>query len=66
MKWSPTGKAHGTLVNAPVGRHPGQTLAHLSTAKGRACTPECLPAAGRCYGTQAWPFAAGVNFSWRW
>ncbi len=34
-KWSPTSKARGVLVNAPVGRHPGQTLAHSSTAKGR-------------------------------
>ncbi len=28
--WSPTGKARGALVNAPVGRHPGQALAHGS------------------------------------
>ena len=33
--WSPTGKARGTLLHAPVGRHPGQTLPHSSTAKGR-------------------------------
>ncbi len=31
-KWSPTIKARRALVNAPVGRHPGQTLAHSSTA----------------------------------
>jgi hypothetical protein len=23
------------LINAPVGRHPGQKMAHLSTGKGR-------------------------------
>jgi len=33
--WSPTGKARGTLLHAPVGQHPGLTLAHSSTAKGR-------------------------------
>jgi hypothetical protein len=33
--WSLTGKARGAVVNAPVGRHAGQTLAHWSTAKGR-------------------------------
>jgi hypothetical protein len=34
--WSPTGKTRGALVNAPAGRHPGRTLAHSSTAKGRS------------------------------
>jgi Ser-tRNA(Ala) deacylase AlaX len=35
MLVEPTGKVSGTILNAPVGRHPGQTLAHSSTAKGR-------------------------------
>ncbi len=35
-KWSPTGIARGTLLHAPTGRHPGQTLAHSSTGKARA------------------------------
>ena len=33
--WSPTGIARGTLLHAPAGRHPGQTLAHSSTGKAR-------------------------------
>jgi hypothetical protein len=48
--WSPTGKARGTLLHAPVGRHPGQTLAHSSTARGRGLLlpgSNVLPAAGR-------------------
>jgi hypothetical protein len=28
-RWSPTGIARGTLLHAPAGRHPGQTLAAL-------------------------------------
>ena len=35
MKWSPTGKARGPLLHAHVGRHPGHTTAHPSTARGR-------------------------------
>jgi hypothetical protein len=31
----PTGKARGFLSDAHVGRHPGHTMAHSSTAKGR-------------------------------
>ena len=34
-QWSPTGKARGTVFHVPVGRHPGQTLAHTSTGKAR-------------------------------
>jgi hypothetical protein len=30
-----------------------------SRAKARACTPKCLPAVGRRYGTQAWFFCVG-------
>ena len=33
--WSPSGIARGTIVDAQVGRHPGQTLAHSSTGKAR-------------------------------
>ena len=34
--WSPTGKARGTLLHAPVGRHlPTDVGTHSSTAKGR-------------------------------
>jgi acyl-CoA synthetase (NDP forming) len=47
LKCGPTGKVRGALLNAPVGRHPGQTLAHSSTAKGRACTPESVTARRR-------------------
>ena len=46
-EWSPMGKTRSALLNAPVGRHPGQTPAHSSTAKGRACTPKCLPSPKR-------------------
>jgi hypothetical protein len=35
VQWSPTGKAPWHLTDAQVGRHPGQKLAHSSTAKGR-------------------------------
>ena len=31
-------------------------------AKGRACTPKCLPAVGRRCGTQAWLSTAGVKW----
>jgi hypothetical protein len=31
----PHGQARSTILDAPVGRHPGQMLAHSSTAKGR-------------------------------
>jgi len=34
-QWSPTGIAHGTLLHARVGRHPGETLAHSPTGKAR-------------------------------
>ena len=33
-RWSPTGKVRGLLSDAHVGRHPGHTMAHSSTAKG--------------------------------
>ena len=55
--WSPAGKACGTLLHAPVGRHPDQ----------RPCLHAEVPAfaetlrAGRRYGTQVWPSAVGVE-----
>ena len=55
--WSPTGKARGTLLHAPVGRHPGQTPCLHAEVPAFAETLR----AGRRYGTQAWPSAAGVK-----
>ena len=37
LKWSPTGKARGTLLHAPVERHPPSIVGtHSSTAKGHS------------------------------
>ena len=45
-RWSPTGIARGTLLHAPVGRHPGQTSAHSSipakTGVGFCCRGKLL------------------------
>ena len=49
--WSPTGKARGTLLHAPVGQHlPTNAGTHTSAAKGRGLLlpgPKFLPTAGR-------------------
>jgi len=38
----PHGQSPWYLGQRHVRRHPGHTMAHSSTAKGRACTQECL------------------------
>jgi len=59
-QWSPTGIARGTVLHVPVGRHPGQTLAHTSTGKARGFL---LPGQDDQEEQESRTFSSHFNFS---